>query len=185
MLCFIVTFTAYINFILLFVLFEITLNKTELEFDADKDAAKAYVKISSTYKWKAEPTVDWLYVSIPEGEADQEYKVIISADTNPDFEVREGMVNIISGKWIKQIKVTQGKAAKILKPEDVPNYDKLYIPDIYSSYGYLKSDKPWYFGRSRQSDFSNRVRMSPQHMPFLRNVQNCPLSSPVKRRNRG
>ena len=82
---------------------EITLNKTELEFDADKDAAKAYVKISSTYKWKAEPTVDWLYVSIPEGEADQEYKVIISADTNPDFEVREGMVNIISGKWIKQI----------------------------------------------------------------------------------
>ena len=131
---------------------EITINKTELEFDADQESAKAYVRVSSTYKWKAETTVDWIQLSIREGEAGQEYKMIVSADQNRDFEVREGMVNIISGKWIKQIKVTQGKAAKVLKPEEVPNYDKIHIPEIYSSYGYLRSDKPWYFGRSKQSE---------------------------------
>ena len=131
---------------------EITLNKTEIELGADSDAAKTFLKVSSTYKWKGETSADWLHLSITEGEAGEEYNVIVSADANDEFAVREGIINIISGKWIKQVKVTQGRAAKVLKPEDVPNYDKLYIPEIYSSYGYMKSDKPWYFGRSKQSE---------------------------------
>lgn len=131
---------------------EITVNKEEIELGADADKAKAYLKVSSTYKWVGETTEDWLHLSIPEGAADEEYNVIVFADENKSFETREAYVNIISGKWIKQVKVVQGKASKVLKPEDVPNYDKLYIPEIYSSYGYLDSDKPWYFGRSKQSE---------------------------------
>ena len=128
---------------------KITVNKEEIELGADADKAKAYLKVSSTYKWVGETTEDWLHLSIPEGAADEEYNVIVFADENRSF---ESMVNIISGKWIKQVKVVQGKASKVLKPEDVPNYDMLYIPEIYSSYGYLDSDKPWYFGRSKQSE---------------------------------
>ena len=131
---------------------EITVNKEEIELGADADKAKAYLKVSSTYKWVGETTEDWLHLSIPEGAADEEYNVIVFADENRSFETREAYVNIISGKWIKQVKVVQGKASKVLKPEDVPNYEKLYIPEIYSSYGYLDSDKPWYFGRSKQSE---------------------------------
>jgi hypothetical protein len=116
------------------------------------DKAKAYLKVSSTYRWVGETTEDWLHLSIHEGNAEEEYNVIVSADENKDFETREAYVNIISGKWIKQVKIVQGKASKVLKPEEVPNYEKIYIPEIYSSYGYLNSDKPWYFGRSKQSE---------------------------------
>ena len=131
---------------------EITVNKKEIELAAAADKAKAYLKVSSTYRWVGETTEDWLHLSIHEGNAEEEYNVIVSADENKDFETREAYVNIISGKWIKQVKIVQGKASKVLKPEDVPNYEKIYIPEIYSSYGYLNSDKPWYFGRSKQSE---------------------------------
>ena len=131
---------------------KITVNKTEVELGHSAEEAQAYIKVSSTYKWKIETTQDWLHVSIPEGEADKSYNVVVSADANTEHAVREGYVNVISGKWIKQVKVTQTQAPKILTPADVQNYDKIHIPSVYSSYGYLRSDKPWYFGRSKQSE---------------------------------
>ncbi len=129
----------------------ITLNKTEISFGAS-GIQETYLKVRSTYAWTIESDSQWLTSASSGGSADREYNVLVSARENTGAEERTGIITIKSGKAVKTVTVRQGKGHITLTPSDVPNYDRIYIPEEYSGSGFLASGSQWYFGRSVQSE---------------------------------
>lgn len=105
--------------------------------------------------WKVfipEEAQDWISADPAEGEASakrQSLKLTFAAN---DGKERTARVEIRAGKSVGKIKITQNQVTLVLTPADVPDYDKIYIPSIDFTGDPLRSDAPWSFCRSKQSE---------------------------------
>lgn len=131
---------------------EITIDKTEIEMPRKAIDAQVYVNITSNCQWTATTDADWLSIGVSQGEANKTYKALVKAMTNTTTEVREGKITITSGKTTKDIKVTQSRGSITLTKDQIPDYDKIYVPKEYEGENFLSSEGKWFFGRSQQSE---------------------------------
>lgn len=130
----------------------ITVNKSSIEFDATGDKTQTYLKVKSDHKWTAETTEGWLSVSEKSGAAGVEKLIVVKATDNEEKSPRHAEVIIKSGVSSVKVSVDQAKGVEILDPSQVPNYSSIYIPQEYRSHSFMRADRPWFFGRSVQSE---------------------------------
>lgn len=131
---------------------DITLDKTELQMSSKAVSAMQYLTIKSTYEWNAVSDADWITMSQTMGQADKEYKILVRAQTNGDPVAREASITISSGKSHKTVKVVQERGALVITPDQIPDYNKIYVPKEYEKEDFFSSDGMWFFGRSAQSE---------------------------------
>lgn len=131
---------------------DIKIDKTEIQMSSKAVSAMQYLTIQSTYAWNAVSDADWITMSQTMGQADTEYKILVRAQTNGKPEAREATITITSGKSNKTVKVVQERGALIVTPDQVPDFDKIYIPKEYEREDFFSSDGKWFFGRSAQSE---------------------------------
>lgn len=127
----------------------LTLTEVEVEYKAD---SQAILKVTSSLDWKAEGSDAWIKPTPTSGKAGKAVTLHIKVSANPDTKPRVGSVTITSGSSKAVIKVTQKAAPVVLTPDQVQDYERIYVPKEHGSHCYLQSDAEWYFGRSRQSE---------------------------------
>ena len=108
----------------------------------------------STYKWTLQipEEVTWLKADKMSGEKRISNKITFTAEANDSPKSRSATCVIKSGKNFKKITVTQSSKALVLTAADVPDYEKIYIPNIDFDGDPLKSNSTWSFCRSKQSE---------------------------------
>lgn len=142
---------------------EIAVDKTEISFGAASGSAVLTVK--SSYSWTASVDKVWLTIDPKSGDSDKEYKIKVSAKQNTSDEERTAVITIKSGSAEKEIAVSQkaGVGDKKLRPEDVQDYDKIYMGSEFNTVGRnwnrsntfhdpLESSSFYSFVRSKQSE---------------------------------
>lgn len=121
-----------------------------------KSAEGSSLKVQFTcdYKWKLEAEdAEWLTFSRTEGqESKMPQSITVTAAENTAPEVRAAKCRIVSGASTLDFTITQDMATLVLSASDVPNYEKIYIPNVDFTGDPLRSDAPWSFCRSIQSE---------------------------------
>ena len=121
-----------------------------------KSAEGSSLKVQFTcdYKWKLEAEdAEWLTFSRTEGqESKMPQSITVTAAENTDPEVRAAKCRIVSGASTLDFTITQDMATLVLSASDIPNYEKIYIPNVDFTGDPLRSDAPWSFCRSVQSE---------------------------------
>lgn len=117
------------------------------------EGSKTTIVFSSDYKWSVKVPEDasWLTFDKYEGQAGKLLTLKATAAENTGQE-RIAECQIVSGITVLELTVVQNQAALVLKASDVPDYNKIYIPSIDFSGDPLRSDSPWSFCRSKQSE---------------------------------
>ena len=128
----------------------VTLSIDHLEMGYEE--TELLFKVTSDHEWKASIADTWAAISPDEGEGGKGTVVHVKAVANPDRSPRSTVVTIKSGVTEKTVYITQKARPWVMKPEEVPNYDKIYIPREYRQHGFLSGDDNYFFGRSTQSD---------------------------------
>lgn len=134
-----------------FVPADVKISKTELELPHKAIQAQTYITIKSDQPWTTMISSDWVSMSFTSGEANKEYNVLIKATNNENTESREATITVNSGSTHAKIHVKQERGSLTVKPEDIPDYNKIYNPGG-SEHISLSSDGNWFFGRSAQSE---------------------------------
>lgn len=121
-----------------------------------KSAEGSSLKVQFTcdYKWKLEAEdAEWLTFNKTEGqESKMPQSITVTAAENTLPEVRAAKCRIVSGASTLEFTITQDMATLVLSASDVPNYEKIYIPNVDFTGDPLRSDAPWSFCRSKQSE---------------------------------
>lgn len=112
------------------------------------------VQFTCDYKWKLEvEDAAWLTFNKTEGqESKMPQSITVTAAENTLPEVRAAKCRIVSGASTLEFTITQDMATLVLSASDVPNYEKIYIPNVDFTGDPLRSDAPWSFCRSIQSE---------------------------------
>ena len=127
----------------------LSIDKIELGYGESENL----FKVTSDHKWTASAKDSWLTLSVTEGEASGRGTVIyVSAPANPEKMVRSTEVTVTSGATVKTVAVSQKGKPWIITPEEVEDYDRIYIPREDRNTGYLNGDANYFFGRSTQSE---------------------------------
>ena len=126
--------------------------KDKLKLAADEGASLNIV-FSCNHVWKivVEEGAEWLSFDKTEGEAGRIIGVKATAVLN-DGPERVANCQIVSGISTLDFKITQAQATLVLTAADIPDYEKIYIPNIDFTGDPLRSDAPWSFCRSKQSE---------------------------------
>lgn len=128
----------------------------EPKYNFGGDGGSLSVVFTCTGYWELEipEEMDWLTSSVLNGKGSpnrQSFK--LTAAANPDESVRKGTLVLRAGEDnTKSITITQDESVLILSEKDVPNLDKIYIPQEFRSFDMFRSDSKWSFCRSRQSE---------------------------------
>lgn len=97
--------------------------------------------------------IDWITVTPAGGDGSgSRQNATIKAEPNPDAKARRTTLTFHAGGTLESISITQEGNVATLSREDVPDLDKIYIPQELRSMDLFRSDSRWYFGRSRQSE---------------------------------
>lgn len=129
----------------------VTLSIEKLEMNYT--ASELLFKLTSDHQWKAEASESWVTLSKSEGEGSAKGTIVyVKAPENQDRKARTADIVITSGATVVKLPVTQKGAPWTVTPEEVQDYDKIYIPREYRSHGFLQGDAVYFFGRSAQSD---------------------------------
>ena len=128
----------------------------EAKYNFSGEGSSVSVVFICTGYWVLEipEDLDWLTASVTSGEGSSKRQVIkLTAAPNPGDESRKGKITIRAGEDVTQkITVTQDEAVITLSKSDVPNLEKIYIPQEFRNMDMFRSDSKWFFGRSRQSE---------------------------------
>ena len=120
------------------------------------DGGSVNVVFICTGPWVLEipEELSWITSSSLKGEGSTKRQSLkLTATANPEETERSGHIVLRAGENnTKTITVTQDEAILILTEADVPDLDKIYIPQEFRSFDMFRSDSKWFFGRSRQSE---------------------------------
>lgn len=134
------------------VVANLTVNRTE--YSANSDGASFQLRLNTDYLWRVNlpEDCDWITVDPMSGEAGSNIKVQFTIRENASASERTARLTIQSGKTKKRLNISQARKPRILTEADVPDLDKIYIPQELRSMDFFNSSSRWYFGRSRQSE---------------------------------
>lgn len=120
---------------------------------ASEEGSVLSVVFSCDHTWKLVVAEEdgWISFDKTEGEAGKIIGVKATAAENTGSE-RKAECQIISGVSTLDFVITQNQATLTLTPADIPDYDKIYIPNVDFTGDPLKSNAPWSFCRSKQSE---------------------------------
>ena len=122
----------------------------------DGEGGKVDLTFTATGYWEviiSDKVKDWITVEPMSGDgSSSRQRIVITAATNNEDAARSGRITLTVGEQKQIIPVSQDESVITIKPEDVPNLDKIYIPQEWRSMDLYKSDSNWSFIRSRQSD---------------------------------
>lgn len=105
--------------------------------------------------WKIvipEDAQEWISADPAEGEASekrQSFKLTFAANTGAE---RTATVEVRAGISVGKLKISQNQVTLVLTATDVPDYDRIYIPNVDFDGDPLKSNSTWSFCRSKQSE---------------------------------
>ena len=118
-----------------------------------EEGATTTVVFSCDHKWKLTVAEDatWLTFDKYEGQSGKLLTLKVTAAENSGSE-RVAACQIVSGVTVFDFEIVQNQATLVLKSSDVPDYEKIYIPNIDFTGDPLRSDAPWSFCRSKQSE---------------------------------
>ena len=124
----------------------------KISFTGEGDNKSLVFTVDCNWKITVPEDVQWVSLEPDHGDGSTaRQSVNIKAEANPDAKSRKAKLTFHAGATQKTISVSQeGKVITIAK-EDVPNLDKIYIPQELRSMDMFRSDSQWFFGRSRQS----------------------------------
>ena len=96
---------------------------------------------------------DWVTVSPSRGDgSSSRQSATLEVSANPDAKSRKATLTFHAGATTQKISITQEGNVATISKEDVPDLDKIYIPQEFSGMDMFRSDSKWYFGRSKQSE---------------------------------
>ena len=125
------------------------------KYTVSGDGEKKTLVFSVDCNWKITlpEGCDWVSVSPDHGDgSSSRQNATLTVDANPDPDSRKAKLTFHAGATQETITITQDGRVKVLTPADVPNLDKIYIPQEFSGMDLYRSDSKWFFGRSRQSE---------------------------------
>lgn len=98
----------------------------------------------------------WITSSAVSGKGNAKRQTFkLTATANPNETERKAKLVFRYGEGKDQtqkITVTQAESVITINPADVPNLDKIYIPQEFRNMDMFRSDSKWFFGRSKQSE---------------------------------
>ena len=122
----------------------------------DGEGGKVDLTFTATGYWEviiSDKVKDWITVEPMSGDgSSSRQRIVITAAANNEDAARSGRVTLTVGEQKQIIPVSQDESVITITPEDVPNLDKIYIPQEWRSMDLYRSDSNWSFIRSRQSD---------------------------------
>lgn len=128
----------------------------EPKYNFSGDGGSTNMVFTCTGYWELEIPEDatWLTSSALSGEGSTKRQSIkLTAQANPDDASRKTKLVLRAGEDnFKKITITQDESVLIISEADVPNLDKIYIPQEFRSMNMFRSDSKWFFGRSKQSE---------------------------------
>ena len=126
------------------------------KFNIGGEGGSVNVVFTCTGYWELEIPEDagWITSSALKGEGSSKRQTFkLTAAANPDEAERKAKLVLRAGEDnTKKITVTQAESVVTISEADVPNLDKIYIPQEFRGMDMFRSDSKWYFGRSRQSE---------------------------------
>lgn len=134
---------------------EITFTQdAKYNFKGEGSSVSVVFMCSGYWELEIPEDLDWISVSATSGEGSSKRQVVkITAEPNPSDESRKGKIVLRAGEDVSQkITLTQDESVLVLTEADVPNLEKIYIPQEFRSFDMFRSDSKWFFGRSRQSE---------------------------------
>ena len=109
--------------------------------------------VDCNWKITLPDNVDWISVSPDHGNASTSRQTAaMEIAANPEAKSRRATLTFHAGATQQKISVTQEGNVATISKEDVPDLDKIYIPQEFSGMDMFRSDSKWYFGRSKQSE---------------------------------
>lgn len=109
--------------------------------------------VDCNWKVTVPDDVDWISVTPSSGDGSgSRQNTAIKAEANPDPKARTTTLTFHAGATKESISIIQEGNVATLDKKDVPDLDKIYIPQELRSMDMFRSDSKWYFGRSRQSE---------------------------------
>lgn len=127
----------------------------EPTFEFGGDGGSTSVVFTCTGYWELEipEDMDWVTSSALSGEgSSKRQSLTLTVAANPSDESRKGKIVLNAGGDSKKITVKQEESVLILTEADVPDLDKIYIPNEFRNMDLFRSDATWSFCRSRQSE---------------------------------
>lgn len=109
--------------------------------------------VDCNWKITLPENVDWICVTPDHGDASSSRQsASLDIAANPEAKNRKATLTFHAGATTQKISITQEGNVETLSKEDVPDLEKIYIPQEFRSMDMFRSDSKWYFGRSRQSE---------------------------------
>ncbi len=125
----------------------------KLTFSGLGETKSLFFMVDCNWKITIPEGVDWISVTPAQGKgAGTRQTASVRAEANPDAKARQTTLTFHAGATQQTIRVTQEGNVASIRKEDVPDLDKIYIPQELRSMDLFRSDSKWYFGRSRQSE---------------------------------
>lgn len=126
----------------------------EPKFNFEGDGGTINMVFTCTGYWELQVPAEatWITAARYSGEgSSSRQSLALTAEPNPDESSRQATLVLEAGGDSKKITVTQSEAVLVITASDVPDYDKIYIPQEFRGMDMFRSDSKWSFVRSRQS----------------------------------
>lgn len=125
----------------------------KLTFSGLGETKSLFFMVDCNWKITIPDEVDWISVSPARGDGSGNRQAAsVKAEANPDAKNRQAVLTFYAGATKQTISVIQEGNVVSIRKEDVPDLEKIYIPQELRSMDLFRSDSRWYFGRSRQSE---------------------------------
>jgi len=132
---------------------ELSLTSTSVTFSGEGGEKNVVFQATGFWKLYIPEDATWLTASAYKGDGQTKRQAVtLIAEANPDATVRSTTVTMDVGSTQKTIKVSQDECVVTISPSDVPDLDKIYIPQEFSGMDFFRSDSKWSFIRSKQSE---------------------------------
>ena len=124
-----------------------------LTFSGLGETKSLFFMVDCNWKITLSEGIDWVSVTPSQGDGSGSRQAVsVQVEANPDAKARQTTLTFHAGAKLQTISVIQEGNVATIKKEDVPDLDKIYIPQELRSMDLFRSDSKWYFGRSRQSE---------------------------------
>lgn len=128
-------------------------SEPKLSFTGEADGKNIVFTVDCNWKITMPEGVDWVTASPASGEGSSSRQTTkISVTANPESKVRSATLNFHAGATQEKISITQEGSVRTISAADVPDLDKIYIPQEFRGMDLFRSDSKWSFIRSRQSE---------------------------------
>lgn len=128
---------------------------TEAKYTFDGEGEVWRLRFTASGNWRVsipEADAGWVSVSPAEGTASTSRQVLTITATANDGKARSSKLMMLCGTKKEPITISQDEKVVTIDPSTIPNLNKIYIPQEFSSMDMYKSSATWYFGRSKQSE---------------------------------